>query len=207
MGLRVDTARMAQSLERGIGTTETLAAGLPENDRLRYPVCGLVATAIHGYAQSEGFESQLLISSPHLPFDEGMRHIIPVIKAPEGPVVIDAAPSQFLDYAGISPHYEQKTGRAVLPPEKVLVFDLDNPYLAVHWLVKSVRRFRESPIQKEALGMRSTPLLTARENELEETYTRIWDPANMEPWKISDDLLDVGSSIIKTLPKGLIRER
>jgi len=209
MVLSVKTHLLAAGLEKGLGQTESfLISGIPEKDRLRYQVCGLVSTAISSYAQTEGLDSYLLASSPKLSFDPEMTHVVPVISVPgEVPVVIDATPSQFLGYAGLSPHYEYGTGQSILPAEKIIVFDIDNPYIVVRWLTKAIERFHESDVQEEMLGMGGNPLLYSSKQEQEHEFNKIYELNNLKPWEPSDGTLEAAVDIANRLPGGLIASK
>lgn len=198
---------MALGLEKSLGETNNfLISDLPESDRLRYPVCGLVATAISSYAQTEGLDSYLLASHPKLPFDEDMIHVVPVVNVPgETPVIIDATPSQFLDYAGLSPYYERETGEHVLPPEKIIIFEIDNPYPVVRWLVKAIDNFHATDIQTDKLGVAGTPLLFSGRQEQEWVFNIIYSMKNLKPWEPSDDTLEAAVQMANKLPSGLIQ--
>lgn len=139
----VDTEKLADGLELGIGHTDNyFRLVAPREDRLRMTACGLVSTAIDRYALREGLPSRLMISQPKLPFDADIQHVVVLID-PDGsdPTLIDASPSQFLAYAGLTVAYERLTSQRIFPPEKVLSFRLLDRECIVDWLADAALRF------------------------------------------------------------------
>ena len=91
------------------------------------------------------------------------------------------------------------------PPQKVLVFDIDDPYLPAHWLTKAVLNFRERQNMTPQMITRETPALAgADHDQLLEAYMRIWQSGSYSSYQPSVDLVELGALVSETLPDGLI---
>ncbi len=205
----VDNEKLAWGLERGIGKTRTIFSVLPASQRLRMTPCGLVSSAIHAYAVRENIPSCLVLSRPNLHIDPLMEHVVPLLGEFENnPTVVDASPSQFLMYAGISLAYEKETGDVVFPPEKVLSFTLAERQIIVSWLVNAATSFQK--VNKRPVGGRfgvqlgEGPLATNSEAIMRATYGRIWDPVNFTAWTSPARVQEDGRVASLSIPKNTI---
>jgi hypothetical protein len=206
--LVVDTDKLAYGLERGIGKTRTICASMPRQQRLRMAPCGLVSAAIHAYASHEDLPVRLAMSAPLLPFDSQMRHVVPMIGPEEtDPTVIDASPSQFLAYAGITLEYERVTRQKVFPAEKVLSFTLSERHVVVDWLANAALRFQavnRRPTGWRGMQLGNGPLADAGVTELQDAFGAIWAPRNLSEWTLPEQVREHGEVVSKFIPPGAI---
>lgn len=187
---------LAEGLERGIGLVPRIFATLPLDSRLRQTPCGLVGPAIHYYARQQGVASKLTLSRPDLPIDPSMRHVFPMVGPVEDdPLVIDASYSQFFAYGGLTLARHYESGCVALPDEKVLVFPLSQRNLVAPWMAGIISRFHQRY---------GRPPNALHGQALEETLSRIWDPANFEPWRPPDYAQTEARLVCSMIPLGAI---
>ena len=152
----VDTEKLAFGLERGVDKINTPYIRYAPEERLRTPICELASAAIVHHARSVDVEAHLYESTPNLSFAPYMQHVVPVVngKELEG-TIIDASPSQFLAYAGMSLGYEDATGEKIYPPEKIFCFTIEQRHRVVEWLTKTALAFHEINVRPiDQLGFR-----------------------------------------------------
>lgn len=204
----VDTEKLARSLERGIGDTRTIFSALPSRKRLRMTPCGPVSTAINAYAVREGIPSRLVLSSPKLPIDPLMEHVFPLLgESEDNPTVVDASPSQFLSYVGLTLAYEEATGEVLFPLEKIQSFTLAERQVIVSWLVDAARKFQKintCPKGKYGLQLRDGPLANNSEEIMRKTYAQIWSSKNFRIWTPPARVQEDGRVASKYIPTGVI---
>lgn len=204
----VDTEKLAFGLEKGVGETNTPYIRYAPEERLRAPICGLASAAIASYARSEGIEAQLYISTPRFPFEPDMQHVVTIVNG-EGldGTIIDAAPSQFLAYAGMTLGYEDVTGEKIYPPEKIFHFTIEQRYRVVDWLTKTALKFHESnvqPIGKLGFRLGEGALVGASNEEIRQTYDQIWNPRNLKAYSLPPDTEEQGLIVSRHIPRGTI---
>lgn len=210
--VRVDTEKLAYGLKLGIGDTDTIFADGPFQNRLRYTACGLVSSAIHQYCQVDELPSRLLISSPNLPFDPDMQHVVPVIgESPADGIVVDASYSQFLGYVGLNLAYQERAREVTFPDEEIITFKFSERQITMDWLTDTTvkfkpRRTRPPAVYEDDVDYKigAGPLSGADKSEIIQIYSAIWDPANMRVWEPPQHVIAHGKTAAARIPPGAI---
>jgi len=208
MNLVVDTDKLEWGLEKGIGETRTFFSHLPPEKRLRDTSRGLVSAAITSYALREGIPSRLLITAPKLSIEPDMQHVVALIESDEdNPTILDGSISQFLGYAGITAAYEQYIAESLFPPEKILVFGLQDTRVAVDWLTKAVKSFRDNhpTIDLQGALIPREPLVDASIEDVVAVYESIYKPSNFHTWMPPHQVATAGYQASLSIPSGAIQ--
>lgn len=208
----VDREKLADGLKRGIGYTDTIFADGPYEYRLRYTACGLVSSAIHQYCLVQDIPSRLMISSPNLAIDPDMQHVIPVVgETVEQGRVIDASFSQFLGYVGLNWGYEEDTGHKAFPSEEIIDFNFMEHEVIASWLADLAAAFtpvriREPAVYEDYILYRfgEGPLSSADKEAINQVYSAIWNPANMQVWHPSQRIVNDGQVVASQMAHGSI---
>jgi len=205
--IEVDREKLEYGLEKGISHSGTIYDALDPKIVLRYAACGLVSAAIYQYLQEQGIESTQYISTPRLSFDPKMRHVVPAIEVDDNPMVLDGSYSQFLRYAGLDKSYELITGESGYPEEKVAIFRFSAQELFVSWMADAALRFqaqaaplKDLPKVDEGSGL----LVSAAEDELRDTYTRIYDTSKFSVHRPSLRVINDGIHVARFIPDDVI---
>jgi hypothetical protein len=204
----IDYEQLAYGLEEGISHTDTIFAYLPYQYRLRASPCGLVSSGIHEYAKKEGLPSRLLISTPNIPVDLEMQHVVVGIGEEDTDLtLIDGSYSQFLGYVGLTETYEEASGKSAFPEEKVIDFLVSEREFVFDWLSEVASLFQVRSVaclgrytRTEGVG----PLSGSSREELRKTFSAIWDPKNMKIWTAPERVEAHGQILSEHIPKGTI---
>ncbi len=205
--VKVDTEKLTYGLEKGIGYTNTYFSHLPEEKRLRYAVCGLVSSAIEEFLTEQEIPVRQVISTPELPFDHSMQHVMPLVGGESHEVVVDASYSQFLGYIGLTNRFEELINEELFPEEKVIHFNLFERDLMISWLTKVVADFQSRNHQigdEDKWYFRPPPLAEAPASTIAQNLAMIWDPANFTDWKSTPRVKQHGKDVARHIPAGAI---
>jgi hypothetical protein len=154
--------------------------------------------ALAEHLNDRGVSTSLQLSTPALEFDEGLKHVVPVIEADDDPLVIDASYSQFLDFVGLDHYYETFTGQQHFPETEVISFRFSERDIITGWLADVAASFQSvntMPEFEDGMRLGRGPLVSADRQTLQQTYDRIWNPANFSAWKPGASTLNAGRSV------------
>lgn len=203
----VDDEKLTRGLEEGIAHTRTMFADAPIDQRLRVSACGLVSSAVHEYAQSQGLPSRLFISSPRLPFNREMQHVVAAVGDEMDPTIIDASYSQFLGYVGLTAGYEKALGRKAFPDEKILAFPFSAREMVFDWLTEVSVMFQRRSlvlVGKYGLSQGVGPLSKSSPEKIRNALAAIWSPSSLELWTPPEHVKEDGELVSRYIPKGAI---
>ena len=204
----VDTEKLAYGLKRGIAETDTIYSAGPEEYMLRYTACGLVSSAIYQYCKREGIPSGFRISSPNLPFDSSMHHVVPIVGESGGDAtVVDASYSQFLGYVGLHWGYETTSGAKAFPEEEIIDFRISETENMVDWLTSVAVQFQERnrrPCTEYGYDQGRGPLVIAERRVIKGVFNQIWNPANLKAWEPPERVLRDGQIVASRIDPGAI---
>lgn len=214
MQVNIDPEKLAFGLQRGLGRVEDAAFDyftIPKDYRLRMPMCGLVSLAIQEYMRSLGVSTDLYSSSPKLPFDPALEHVVPLIDMDGGdPLVVEGTFSQFLDYVGLNWSYEIHSGERAFPEEKIMSFRLSESDVLVEWLTRLSTEFQARnthPTNEYGPDVGRGPLALASADEIRNAYSAIWNPDNFSEWEPTASTIAAGKKVACYIPKRAIEVR
>lgn len=207
--LLVDHEKLTYGLEQGVAEINSLFAHLNPEHRLRWPMCGLVATSIYTYARSNDIDAELYIGSPRIPIDPSMQHVLPAfpIDNNEEELVVDGTYSQFLWYAGMCCAYERIANQPVFPDEKIITFTFSERDLVAQWLTDITQMFQSRNLHPHNFMDQDVgvgPLTDAAASEIHDVYSRIYDPAVYTPWQPPERTIRDSEKVCKYIPAGAL---
>lgn len=178
-----DTEQLEARLEQGLGDVyEGGLFSLRQDLRLRLRgVCGVASIATQFVLHEQGIQSELVLSQPKLPFDEAADHVFVLV---DGETIIDPSYSQFIEYAGVTPH-DVARGAApedTYPQRKIEQFNTSEAGGIARVLAGASLRAMEVgvvPFDHFDRRLFARPELEGMsEDEIAAHFTAIWNPEN-----------------------------
>jgi hypothetical protein len=189
----VETGRLAEGLEKGLGETHYLFKGFYPKLRLRMEgACGVASLAIAQHLREQGQQPELVISTPELSIDSNRRHVFLLV----GGTVIDPSYSQFLGYAGLTPGYVMFGGKDDFPTPKIESFKLEESRNIVNRLTRISQHILDhldKDVEKQLFG---TPEFVGMdEAEMGAIFSEIWNPDNFDTYEPQEYMVEAGTKL------------
>ena len=192
----IETAPLAQDLERGLGEVHPLLAGINSEARLGMAVCGIVSVALSETLTKKDVDHELVISKPQLEVDPHKEHVFVVVKEGGDETVIDATYAQFYDYAGVSPGFLSMSGRSRFNfSEKIISFPLGAHDKVVERMSLQAKYFVNHYVPTDELPFQRIDFKDMDEDEIAGNYARIWEPERLEPFVPTDFTRQAGEKL------------
>ena len=195
----IDTEYMVKDLEKGIGDAHWIYNAFAPSLRLRSPVCGLTSTAMSEHLRQQGFDVEMVVSTPRLSADPEMQHVVSLLHHDGEDIVIDGTYSQFLSYSGLTPAYVMNGGMNQYPQQKIASYILQEPEELIDTLVSASREVIDTynPIIMPYFSARAFKDLS--NGEIRYELGKIWDPNNFDTFKPTQDTLRAGIKIARSI--------
>lgn len=144
--------------------------------------CGVGSLAVAQHLREQGYNVDLVISSPRLWIDPDMQHVLSVIHRDDEELMLDVSFSRFLGYAGMSEGYVHFGDENLFPEFKIAqIHDGDVEGLVSLMTERAMvsigrsnapdRWFRK--LEMEGLG----------QDDIRAIYSAIWDPAYFDVYR------------------------
>lgn len=190
--------KLAEDLEKGLGEIHWLTKAFEPSLRLRMEgVCGITSIAIAEHFKRQGHEVDLVISDPKLDLDQGMRHVMPIVRVDGHEATIDANYSSFLTYAGLTPGYVMFNQFDYFPESKIEIIRDGKNEALVRKMSEAALRFMPHFQYMEEMNLRIPQFMEpdVDESVVNATYAAIWDPAYFDTYRPSEETLAAGKRL------------
>ncbi len=190
-----DKDGVTTNLERGLGEIHWVANGFYPSLRLRMPVCGLVSIALADRLVENGYDTELVISSPGVPRDEEKQHVMPLVHYKGQNVLIDATYSQFMEYAGLTPGYVMFGGQDLYPKEKIRLIEFGESGEAAAHLQSASQYFLDNREPIAEIDWKRNVFDNVSEDEQRARLRAIWNEENFDTFTPDKQTIEAGRKL------------
>lgn len=195
----IEADQLAEGIEKGLGETHRLFNGYYPKLRLRMESGGEVASlAIAQHLREQGYDIDLVVSSPNLSVDPDMHHVFPIVNDGGSGTIIDSGYSQFLEYAGLTAGYVMLGGKDLFPNPKIESFAIGNTASIVDRLTlisQYVLDHRDKDVDEQLLG---TPEFEGMpEEEMSAEFSEIWNPDYFDVYDPPEYMVEAGKKLAR----------